>query len=160
MVTPPALMAATPVGATTANRLDVCRTISLRNVVFPVPALPVRNTETPVSSTYLSAKVNLSSFSIIAPVVSVVCQWLPVEFNEIINFGLMPNNSRVIVTLPPLANPKRMLILSEWCLPRHKARCESARAFVPLKLALKVLTAKSDLYCGSANREIPWQSIR
>ena len=67
IVTPPALIAATPVGATTANRLEVCLTISLRNVVFPVPALPVRNTETPVSSTYLSAKVNLSSFSIMVP---------------------------------------------------------------------------------------------
>ena len=43
MVTPPALMAATPVGATTINRFDDFSTTVFRNVVLPVPALPVRN---------------------------------------------------------------------------------------------------------------------
>ena len=43
MVTPPALMAATPVGASTAICLGARRTSSRRKVVFPVPARPVRN---------------------------------------------------------------------------------------------------------------------
>ena len=42
MVTPPALSAAIPVGATTTTFLCVVRIISLSKVVFPVPALPVR----------------------------------------------------------------------------------------------------------------------
>ena len=42
-VVPPALMAATPVGAaTTICFVDVC-CIFCRSVVFPVPAFPVRN---------------------------------------------------------------------------------------------------------------------
>ena len=65
MVTPPAFIAATPVGATTAHLLVVFLTISLRKVVFPVPALPVRKTETPVSCTYLSASRKLLSFLIV-----------------------------------------------------------------------------------------------
>ena len=64
MVTPPALIAATPVGATTAQRLSQLSTIWRRKVVFPVPALPVRKRLNPVSRTYLSASRKLSSFSI------------------------------------------------------------------------------------------------
>src|SRR5262249_1652397 len=42
MVVPPALMAATPVGATTAIFLKLVSVMYFRNVVFPVPARPVR----------------------------------------------------------------------------------------------------------------------
>ena len=46
MVCPWALMAATPVGASTTIRLGV-RSLKVRkNVVLPVPAFPVRNTDT------------------------------------------------------------------------------------------------------------------
>lgn len=48
IVTPPALMAATPVGATTTVFLAVVRCICLRKVVLPVPALPVRKRWRPV----------------------------------------------------------------------------------------------------------------
>ena len=51
MVTPPALMAATPVGATTMERFLLCSTTVFRKVVFPVPALPVRKMLRPVCST-------------------------------------------------------------------------------------------------------------
>ena len=51
MVWPPALMAATPVGATTAIRLAVLEGRLFRNVVFPVPALPVRKMCASVCST-------------------------------------------------------------------------------------------------------------
>ena len=42
MVTPSALMAAMPVGATTTIRFDDSSFSRRRKVVFPVPALPVR----------------------------------------------------------------------------------------------------------------------
>ena len=42
MVTPPALIAATPVGATIAICLGQVSFIYFKKVVFPVPALPVR----------------------------------------------------------------------------------------------------------------------
>ena len=42
MVTPSALMAAMPVGATTTMRFDDSFLRRRRKVVFPVPALPVR----------------------------------------------------------------------------------------------------------------------
>jgi hypothetical protein len=42
MVTPPALIAAIPVGATTLIFLKHLSLIDFKNVVFPVPALPVR----------------------------------------------------------------------------------------------------------------------
>ena len=51
MVTPPALMAATPVGATTIIRFDERSLTVLRNVVLPVPAFPVRKMLVPVCST-------------------------------------------------------------------------------------------------------------
>ena len=51
MVTPSALIAATPVGATTTDRLRLCSTTAFRNVVLPVPALPVRKILRPVFST-------------------------------------------------------------------------------------------------------------
>ena len=51
IVTPPALTAATPVGATTTSRLVLSDTTRRRNVVLPVPALPVRNTLFDVCST-------------------------------------------------------------------------------------------------------------
>ena len=44
-------MAATPVGATTIMRLADRSLMAFRNVVFPVPALPVRNMLVPVCST-------------------------------------------------------------------------------------------------------------
>ena len=43
MVVPPALMAAMPVGASTTMRLGDSERSRRRKVVFPVPALPVRN---------------------------------------------------------------------------------------------------------------------
>ena len=50
MVIPSALIAATPVGATTIIRfVDLLRRV-FRKVVFPVPALPVRKTLFPVCS--------------------------------------------------------------------------------------------------------------
>ena len=70
MVTPPALTAATPVGATTASLFPQFSTICFRKVVLPVPALPVRNTEIPVSCMYLSASRKRLSFSIL-PLISV-----------------------------------------------------------------------------------------
>ena len=51
IVTPPALRAATPVGATTAIRLRVMFGRLRRKVVFPVPAFPVRNTDLLVNFT-------------------------------------------------------------------------------------------------------------
>ena len=48
---PPALMAATPVGATTIIRLAECSLTAFRKVVLPVPALPVRKMLIPVCST-------------------------------------------------------------------------------------------------------------
>jgi len=42
MVTPPALIAATPVGATTTIRLGDIFLRFRKNVVFPVPAFPVK----------------------------------------------------------------------------------------------------------------------
>ncbi|EFC76788.1 hypothetical protein HMPREF0649_00100 [Segatella buccae D17] len=51
MVTPAALMAATPVGATTTMRFMLCSFSALRNVVLPVPAFPVRKILFPVCST-------------------------------------------------------------------------------------------------------------
>jgi hypothetical protein len=50
IVTPPALMAATPVGATTTIRLGERLRSSRRNVVLPVPARPVRKTFSPVEA--------------------------------------------------------------------------------------------------------------
>ena len=65
MVMPPALMAATPVGATTMLRLLLRSTTILRNVVFPVPALPVKKILRPVYSTKSHA-VSSSLFRSIA----------------------------------------------------------------------------------------------
>ena len=56
MVTPPALMAATPVGATTMVRLCVLDLRLRRNVVLPVPAFPVRKMFLWVYWTYLYAR--------------------------------------------------------------------------------------------------------
>ena len=53
MVTPPALMAAIPVGATTMCFFLVFLTNSFRKVVFPVPALPVKKILRWVCSTKL-----------------------------------------------------------------------------------------------------------
>ena len=58
MVTPPALMAAMPVGATTTTLFLDSSTTLLRKVVFPVPALPVRKTLFPVFSTNSHAVFN------------------------------------------------------------------------------------------------------
>ena len=70
MVTPPALMAATPVGATTMGRLRERSTTVFRKVVLPVPALPVRKMLRPVFSTKSHA-VRSSLFSFIVQNVSV-----------------------------------------------------------------------------------------
>ena len=51
IVTPPAFMAAMPVGATTTTLFLDSSTTFRRNVVFPVPAFPVRKTLFPVFST-------------------------------------------------------------------------------------------------------------
>ena len=65
IVTPPALMAATPVGATTiALFLDLSITV-FRNVVFPVPAFPVRKILLPVFSTKSHACLSSVFFSIV-----------------------------------------------------------------------------------------------
>ena len=61
---PPALIAATPVGATTMLRLLLCSTTDFRNVVFPVPALPVRKMLRPVCSTKSHACCNSTFCSI------------------------------------------------------------------------------------------------
>src|SRR5580692_4059091 len=61
-VVPPALMAATPVGATTAIFLKLFSRICLRKVVFPVPAFPVKNTDLEVWLTNLTARSNTGLF--------------------------------------------------------------------------------------------------
>ena len=55
---PPALMAATPVGATTILRVQLFSTTVFRKVVFPVPALPVKKMLRPVCSTKSHAVFN------------------------------------------------------------------------------------------------------
>ena len=55
---PPALMAATPVGAVTAIFLKLFSRMNFRNVVFPVPAFPVRKTERDVWFTNFTASSN------------------------------------------------------------------------------------------------------
>ena len=64
MVTPPALIAATPVGATTIIRLGERCFNSRKNVVFPVPALPVKKILVPVYSRKLKASSNRGFVSI------------------------------------------------------------------------------------------------
>ena len=61
MVTPSALTAATPVGATTIAVLALRLSTSFRKVVLPVPALPVRKMLTPVCSTKSHARARFSS---------------------------------------------------------------------------------------------------
>src|SRR6187401_686190 len=68
MVTPPALIAATPVGATTAICLGQFSLIYFRNVVLPVPALPVRKIFLELWFTSSAANRNISllrSYSIL-----------------------------------------------------------------------------------------------
>ena len=48
-------------------RFAVGEVIYFRNVVFPVPAFPVRKTDLPVDFTYLSAVSKISSFSMFIP---------------------------------------------------------------------------------------------
>ena len=64
MVTPLALMAAMPVGATTTIRLGSLSLSVRRKVVFPVPALPVKNMLAPVFFTNCQARF-ISSFFIV-----------------------------------------------------------------------------------------------
>ena len=61
MVTPPALIAAIPVGATTMCFFLVFFTKSLRNVVFPVPAFPVRKMLRLVCSTISKRELFIDS---------------------------------------------------------------------------------------------------
>ena len=64
IVAPLALMAATPVGASTTMRfIDVSRRLC-RKVVFPVPAFPVRKRLVPVFSTICLARLSSELFSI------------------------------------------------------------------------------------------------
>ena len=65
-MTPPALMAATPVGAATTMFLDECSTRYFKKVVFPVPALPVRKTLSFVSVIKRNARSNMSFISTLA----------------------------------------------------------------------------------------------
>src|SRR6186997_1937777 len=68
MVTPPALIAATPVGATTAICFGQFSLIYFRNVVLPVPALPVRKIFLELWFTSSAANRNISllrSYSIL-----------------------------------------------------------------------------------------------
>ena len=58
-------MAATPVGATTTAVFALFFITSFRNVVFPVPAFPVRKMLTPVRSTKSQALRRFSSGFII-----------------------------------------------------------------------------------------------
>src|SRR6187401_3709835 len=62
MVTPPALIAATPVGATTAICFGQFSLIYFRNVVLPVPALPVRKIFLELWFTNSAANRNISLF--------------------------------------------------------------------------------------------------
>ena len=65
IVIPPALIAATPVGATIIFRL-LLRSLSVRRkVVLPVPAFPVRKILIPVCSTKSHALRNSWFFSIL-----------------------------------------------------------------------------------------------
>ena len=64
MVLPPALIAATPVGATTTVFLSVCDSRFLRKVVLPVPAFPVKNICCWVSLTKENAKADSELVSI------------------------------------------------------------------------------------------------
>jgi hypothetical protein len=66
IVTPPALIAATPVGATTIIRFGERSRSLCRNVVLPVPARPVKNRLTAVSPIKRSASSNCG-FSIVPP---------------------------------------------------------------------------------------------
>src|SRR5665213_1929864 len=63
-VTPPALIAATPVGAATIIFLEQFSFKYFRKVVFPVPALPVRKIFSLVSVTKRYARSNISLCSI------------------------------------------------------------------------------------------------
>ena len=58
MVTPFALIAATPVGATTINLFKELDFNECKKVVFPVPAFPVKKIERSVFSTKSQAKSN------------------------------------------------------------------------------------------------------
>lgn len=59
MVTPPALIAATPVGATIAICLGELFRIYFKKVVFPVPALPVRKMLRELLFTSSAARLNI-----------------------------------------------------------------------------------------------------
>ena len=61
MVLPPALMAATPVGATTIQRLSLSLKTLFKKVVLPVPASPVKNTLRLVFSTMSKATSAMSN---------------------------------------------------------------------------------------------------
>ena len=64
MVTPPALMAAIPVGATMTVRLGDSFFRLCRKVVFPVPAFPVRKRWVPVFSIICQARCSSGLFII------------------------------------------------------------------------------------------------
>ena len=65
MVTPLALIAATPVGATTTNLFLDSYFTFLRKVVLPVPAFPVRKIFRSVFSTKFHAKSSSVFFIIV-----------------------------------------------------------------------------------------------
>ena len=66
MVTPPALIAAIPVGARTTIRFGLSDFNRRRNVVFPVPALPVKKRCVPVFSINCHANANSGFCSVIS----------------------------------------------------------------------------------------------
>ncbi len=68
MVTPPAFIAATPVGATTIILLGNDFFRSRRKVVFPVPAFPVRKMFRFVYWT--KSKANCRSWFVTVPIIS------------------------------------------------------------------------------------------
>ena len=72
-MTPPALMAATPVGATTMGRFLEPAITSFRNVVLPVPALPVKKMLRPVFSTKSHAVRSIPDVSSVARSLSLFC---------------------------------------------------------------------------------------
>ena len=68
-------MAAIPVGANTTMRLGVCSFNRLRNVVFPVPAFPVRNKCVPVFSMNCQASCSSGLFSMLFTIFGKVTEY-------------------------------------------------------------------------------------
>src|SRR6185436_20277476 len=105
IVTPPALIAATPVGATTAICLGQFSLIYFRNVVFPVPALPVRKMFLELWFTSSAASRNISllrSYSIL--VIDILNKKAPV-INQSLFSGVGRDRTADTRIFSPLLNP-------------------------------------------------------